>query len=159
MCSVDGGLLRETSQCITSCWAVLCPPGNRRLIFCFRFAMCNVIPERIQQLSAWFRLPFVLRSAMGSSKMCQCDKDGRSIILKYWQGGSETDSGKGQLTVNVYQGMFSSQQSGFLVRCLMLMGIVGDFQPFLIISSLQKRQCLFFNLCFAHSKNPQPETF
>lgn len=87
------------------------------------------------------------------------DKDGRSIILKYWQGGSETDSGKGQLTVNVCQGTFSSQQSGFLVRCLMLMGIVGYFQPFLIISSLQKRQRLVFNLCFAHSKNPQPETF
>lgn len=37
----------------------------------------------------------------------------RSIILDYWQGGSETDSGKGQLTVNVCQGTFSSQQSGF----------------------------------------------
>ncbi|XP_009585669.1 PREDICTED: CKLF-like MARVEL transmembrane domain-containing protein 6 [Fulmarus glacialis] len=40
--------------------------------------------------------------AMGSSKTCQCDcadKEVRSIILKYWQGGSETDSGKGQLTI------------------------------------------------------------
>lgn len=160
MGSVDGGLFYETSQCATLCWAVLCPPGNRRLIFFLGFVTCNLISECTQQLGAWLRLLFVLRSAMGSSEMCRCgcaDKHTRSIVLTYWQGGSETNSGKGQLTVNVCQGTFSSQQSGFLVRCLMLTGIVGDFQPFLIASPLQKRGHSVFKLCLTHSqKNFQP---
>ncbi|XP_010292674.1 PREDICTED: CKLF-like MARVEL transmembrane domain-containing protein 6 [Phaethon lepturus] len=39
---------------------------------------------------------------MDCSKTCQCDcagKDARNIILKYWHGGSETSSGKAQLTI------------------------------------------------------------
>lgn len=70
---------------------------------------------------------------------------------------SETRGGKGQLTTNVCQPAFCSQHSGFLVRCVMLTGIVGDFQPFLVTSPLQKRGRLGFKLHLTHSQNPQPE--
>lgn len=75
----------------------------------------------------------------------------------YWQGTSETHGGKGQLTANECQHTFCSQHSGFLVRCVMLMGIVGDFQPFLVTSPLQKRGHLGFKLHLTHSQNPQQE--
>jgi len=114
----------------------------------------------VQQLGASFRLLFGLRLATGSSEMCQSDhaeKDARGIVPECWQGGGETTRGKGQLTVSLCRGTFPSLHSGFLVGCLMLAGTVGDFQPFLVTSPLQKRGLAVFKLCLTHSqKNPQP---